>query len=116
MRRFLLAGVAAAALLVAGAANEARASWLSEALHAAFGPGYSGYSGPYSGYYAYPPAPVYPGYGYSGYYAPGYGYPVPRWSYSYGPGYYRPWYGYRRGHEWHEHDWHAHHEWREHHR
>ena len=113
MKKFLLACVVAVALLAAGTSGQAKASWLSEALHAYLDPYYYG---PAYGYYAYPPAPVFPGYGYSGYYAPGYGYgyPVPSWSYSYGPGYYRPWY--HHGHEWHEHDWHAHHEWREHHR
>ncbi len=60
MRKFLWACVAAAALLAAGTPGQARASWLSQALHAYFDPGYYGYGFP--GYYG-------PGYG------PGYGYP-----------------------------------------
>jgi len=137
MHRFLFAGLAAALSLVASTPNQARASWLSEALHAYYDPGYYGY-GPGYGYYNYAPGYSYydpgysgyaPGYGYSYspgyssyYYAPNYGY-APRYgyygrtyvtpyrTYGYGPGYYRGWYGRGyRGRGWHGHEeWHGHH-------
>jgi hypothetical protein len=78
MHKALLGVAASAALgLVALTPGQARASWLSELLHAYAGPAY------YGGYYEYAPP-----YGY-GYYAPAYSYG------NYGPDYYAgPWYGY----------------------
>jgi hypothetical protein len=128
MHKLLFSGVAAAALaFVAVTPDQAKASWLSQALHAYFDRGY--YNGP--AYYD----PNYPGYGYpydpgySYYYGPDYGaygpvyggyyttpYYVPYRSYYYGPSYYRPWYGdHHRWHEWHEHSGHRGHEHHHHH-
>ena len=126
MRKFLIPLAAAAALLCALATpGQAKASWLSELLHARYDPVY--YAEPYyPGYYGYydyaAPAVVEtyytPGVAYYGstYYAPTY---YRGW---YGPRYYGGWRGYDRdwyraryygpryGHEWHEHgDWHGHH-------
>ncbi len=109
MRRLLTVVATALCLLLADSSNQARASWLSQALHAAFGPYYY----PYGPGYGYPPwggafPPAYGGFG-STYvqtynYPPPYGYvpPVP-----YGPvPYYSPYYNAWRRHQWHE--------WREH--
>src|SRR5205809_6967076 len=105
MRKYFFAAAAVAALAcVAVTPQQAKASWLSEALHAYFDRGYYGANyGPAYGYYgpAYDPyAPAYgvaPWYGYSygSTYAPAYyGAYRPYW---YG-GSYRPWYGgYYRG-------------------
>jgi hypothetical protein len=113
MRSAIWAAVVAAATLggVAATPSNAQASWLSQALHATFDPGY--YAGPT---YYYPGYGTYYGPGYGGYYVePGYvpyygsyvtPYYVPYRSHSwYGPRYYRPWYGHgpRYGHHggWH---------------
>ena len=105
MRKYLFAGIAAAALaVVAVLPGSARASWLSQALHNWMDPD------DYAPYYYMPPGyGAYPGYygngsGY-GYNTPGYGYyGPPNYPPYFGSGYYRPWN--RNRHMWHE--------WREH--
>jgi len=81
---------------------KADASWLSEALHGYFDPGY--YGAYYPGYYdSY------------GYYTPGYSYYTPGYRYDYSPGYVVPYYGPRSygGSRWHggwHRGWHGHHD------
>jgi hypothetical protein len=110
MRKLLFAVVAAAPLaLLAAAPSPARASWLSQALHAYLDRDY------YGGYYYYNP-------GYEFYYAPDYyeyapwygyyrgSYYAPYHYYRYGPTYRRPWYGNPyRWHERHGREWHGEH-------
>jgi hypothetical protein len=114
MRKLLFAAAAAAALaLIPAAPGQARASWLSQALHAYFDRGYYAPYYPYAAPYGYDyDGPAYDyGYAYGPAYdgLPWYGYSVPYYApyrtYGY---YYRPSYG--RSHAWHE--WHEHHGWR----
>jgi len=87
MRKFLCAAVAAAALTFGLSAGQAKASWLSNALHAYLNPvpyGTYAYSGP--AYANMPPAYSYtPFYGY--YTVP---YVAPYRAYWYGRGYHHP--------------------------
>jgi hypothetical protein len=112
MRKLILS-VAAAIIMLVGAATSVRASWLSAYLHQRYDPYYYGPTyyygyGPgnygYDRYYYYPPdggyyppnfdyGPYY--YGYQGYYGPYPGY--------YGPRYYGRWYDGRAWREWNDH-------------
>jgi hypothetical protein len=115
MRRSLcsLAAILTLAILAA-IPSQARASWLSEALHD-YVDRYAapGYYGP-APVYGYDPDYVAPPTGYYSYYS----YPAYPYTYT-APGYYRPWY--RDGHAWHEwrdhhdHGWHGHSDWHHHH-
>jgi hypothetical protein len=111
MRKSLfLIGAIAALTLVATAPGNAHASWLSQALHAYFDPGYYGgdaYSGPvYDGYVPPYGVAVVPSYGFGPLYGSSYSYvpyPVPYRYNWYRSGYYRPWYGNPYGvHPWHD--------------
>jgi hypothetical protein len=134
MRKVLFPVVLVAALTFVGAApTQAKASWLSQALHAYLDPYYApnyyyGYSPTpyYSDYYApysayVPPSGYYGGYGYSHYpytYSyPTYSYPTYPYPYTYGYSYYPYWGGTGRhvwgGHDWRGHEWRER-EWREH--
>jgi hypothetical protein len=118
MRRILFSVVAIAALaLLLANPVQARASWLSEALHAYFDPPYTYdlYAAP--GYYYGPTYQPAPAYGYT--YYPTYSYMLlpdvrlhvlqgPVYYGWYGPRYYRGWYGpyrhygyYGGGYRWH---------------
>jgi hypothetical protein len=99
--------------LIGGLPSQAKASWLSEALHAQYDPYYygadyqPGYVYPY--YYSYySPTFVYPSYWYStGYYNPGVSY----WWGS-GPRYYGGWHGHWNGYHnvWHGGSWYGGHQ------
>jgi len=103
MRKLLFSvPVVAALALVACTPGQAKASWLSQAVHAALDPGYGAYDAPGYGYSYYPGTYgySYPGYSDGFYAGPVYGYSyrpygyVP--AYRYGWGGYRP-YGYGYG-------------------
>lgn len=87
MRSLLTSAVLGSVALGASLALPAKAdaSWLSQALHQVFDPGYYG---PYYG------GPAYGAYG-PGYYSPGYGYYTPGYAIPYVAPYSVPFYGHR---------------------
>ncbi len=107
--------------LIGATPSQAKASWLSEALHARFDPYYYGDYPPYvypdTVYYS--PAYVYPYYGYyAPYYSPGVSFYVwPRYGWGRWGGWHGYWGGYRGGWHGYHGGWHGYHGgWHGHHR